>query len=124
VNIKVGTLLASPVVLQRLASEQISQVRTAYRLSRLLKAISEEAETADKQRIALWKKYGEETDGVYRVKSESARPFQDEMKSLAETEIVTELVPLKASELQTAGVTLSAADVITLGELFDFDMEN
>ena len=122
-NVKVGTLLDSPVVISRLAGEQIVQARTRYRIKRLLKAVTEEAEPARAEWLQLYKTYGKELEGGgYRVTPENWDKFSAELKTLMETISDTTLMPLTASELEAAGIKLSVAEETALAELYTYDL--
>lgn len=60
--------------IEKITKEELP-ARTAYRLSRLLKAATTEVPEFEKQRLALFKKYGEEMDGGnLKTNSDTIKP--------------------------------------------------
>jgi len=118
--VKTGTLLTSPVVLQRLVGEPV-HMRTLHHIERVLDQVNKEAEIAGKSHFALFKKFGkEQKDGRITIESEEGL---NELKAFVEAEIpMPSIAPIKASQLEAAGVKMSVAEKKAMAELFEYDL--
>ena len=120
-KVKMGTLFNAPVVLQQLVVEPV-HMRTNHNIDRMLDQFQHELEIANKSRLALYKKFGTEKDGKIEVEPE-VKEFWEELKDFEQSEIeMPSVKPIKASELEAAGVKLSVVHKRLLAELFEYDL--
>lgn len=75
--------------------------KLAYKMARFAQEVSKPLELIEKQRIALFKKYGEEKDGQIEVPKEKVEEFQKELTELYSTEEEIQVLSekIKVSEL-------------------------
>ena len=89
-------------------------IKIAYRLSSLLKVLSDEINSLEENRVKLVKKYGEEDkeSGQLAVPTEKAEEFYKEFNELLQLEIDIDFEPIPLGAF--GDISLSAADVVRL----------
>lgn len=100
-------------VAQKVSNMQLP-VKTAYRLSKLLKKIHAEYKAIEEKRMALFKKWGvENADKTYTVPKEKADEFHKEMDELLASPSDIQFQPVTVAMFE--GTNLTASDIINLG---------
>lgn len=111
-RITLGKLVAATPSIEKIIKEDLP-AKTAYRLSRLLKAAQTELESHEKQRIALVKKFGtEEKAGDWAVQEDKLKEFGEEFSALQAEEVELWYDPVTLDMLLDA--KLSAVDMMLL----------
>lgn len=89
-------------------------IRTAYRLSKLLVKFSEEMKILEDNRIKLVRQYGVEDEKTKQitVPPEKTQEFYKELTSLMQLEIDIDFKPIKLKDF--GNIELSASDVMKL----------
>ena len=100
-KVTLGQLLASQIVLNKLATEKLP-AKTSYRLMRVLRKVGPEMETYNKAREALFTKYGaelnaEKTQWVFPPEHQEA--INQEHLELLENELDLGCLPLPLEDL-------------------------
>lgn len=114
-RIQLKNLVNSQKSLNRIIDQDLP-IATAYKLSKLAKAVREELSSIEEARIKLIQKYGEDTEGSWKVKKENEPKFHEEMAELLDQEVELNCDPIKVADLG-ASFTLSAIDVANLDTL-------
>lgn len=100
-------------VAQKISNMQLP-VKTAYRLSKLLKKIHAEYKAIEERRMSLFKKFGTENpDKSYTVPKEKSDEFHKEMDTLLEGPSDIQFQPVTIGMFE--GTNLTASDIINLG---------
>ncbi len=116
-DIKLIKVLNSQEALKRLADTKLP-VKTAYRVSKLVKALEKELKDFEDFRNSLIMKYGEsQGGGQYKISEIDIAKFNDEINEVMETEVHLEFNSLKVNDL--AEIDISATDMIVLDYLFE-----
>lgn len=98
-------------------------VKISYRLSKVLKKISQELNTLEETRQTLVKKLGvlnEDTQQI-EVPQDRVQDFVKEMEEVLSESYELEFIPIDIEEI--TNVTLSPADVINLEMFFEAESE-
>ena len=100
-------------------------IKTAYRLSKLLKKVGGELQTLEETRVRLVKKFADNPDAPegqeIKVKETLVNKFNEEFNVLLNEEIDIPFDPIPLDEIGD-GVKLTPIDVIRLGKIiFDKD---
>lgn len=77
------------------AQEEGVDAKLGYKMARFLMKLSSPLEAYEKQRQALFKKFGEEKDGNITVKKEKLEEFSKEIEKLLEVEEQVEVLSKK-----------------------------
>ncbi len=97
-------------------------IATSYRVLKMAKRLNDELKTAEKVRSRLVDKYGEaQPDGSTTVPAAKLASFRAEYDELIAETTTIEVIPLKLSELEGAGLAL--IDLINLEFLIDPSQE-
>jgi len=97
-KITISEVLNGKQVLEKLVDKEIS-IKTAYRLSRIIKVLNEELQLFEEQRQKLVQQYGEvqEDDSVV-VGKEKLQDFQNDLSELLTAEIDLGCEPMNIDE--------------------------
>ena len=92
-------------------------VRVAYRLSRVLKRVTEELSSIENYRVKLVKKYskGEDEKGIFEVAKGEEEKFGKEFSELLMEEIDIDFEPILLSDL--GDICLTPIDLIRLEKI-------
>ncbi len=92
-------------------------VRTAYRVGKVLKKVSEELSYIERYRVHLVKKYsnGKDKTGNFEVLKEKEEDFRNEFSEFLLEEIEFDCKPISLSEL--GDISLDPVDLIRLDKL-------
>lgn len=94
-------------------SVQPLDTKTAYRISRVLRAVNDEMKLFEEQRVALLDKFGTKGDGQYSFETPEAREdFEREYKELLSVEVELHIASIKVDEL--TGIKIAPADLAAL----------
>lgn len=111
IDTTLGVLLTAKPALDRLATQKLP-VKTAYRLAKLLKRVSDETRTFEEQRNAWIKELGEPTeDGNVTVKAQHVPEFVSRVNELTGETVKVDMDPVSLDGLGE----LSAVDALALG---------
>lgn len=123
-------LVEAELALARLTARSLP-TKTAYHIAKLARLAGQEIEIFRDKRHALIKELGAERDAtpeekaagnpdrVFQVKPENNEDFQKRIKELGDIEVTIPWRPVTLSML--ADQTITAADIITLGDLLTAD---
>jgi hypothetical protein len=108
-----------PALEKIVASESSLPIKVAYRLSKLLKKVSNEYDYFNTARITLVKKYGNETvDGNFEVAEENRKTFFSDLSSLLEEDVSDfSFQPISLSDIPDS-VQLTVVEASTLESFF------
>lgn len=118
----------TPSLLEILGSTKGLSSVTAYRISKNIKAITEEEKTYQDTRIKMCKEYANKDekgepilkDNKYDIPDDKLKEFDDELKKLLDEEVDIEIKKLSLEEIDKVG--LSAFDLSNIE--FMLDLEN
>lgn len=100
-EITISEILNAKPVLEELVEQDIS-IKTAYRLSRIIKELNNELQTFEEQRQKLVQKHGEQQEdapeGNIVVPEENMAPFQQELAELLTATINLNCKPMHVDE--------------------------
>lgn len=100
-KITISEILNGRPVLEKLVDKEIS-IKTAYRLSRIIKVLNEELQHFEEQRQKLVQQYGEQQEdapeGNVVVLEENMEPFQKDLAELLTAEIDLNCEPMHIEE--------------------------
>lgn len=109
-KITISEVLNSKPVLEKLVDKEIS-IKTAYRLSRIIKELNGELQHFEEQRQKLVHKYGKQQEdapeGNIIVPEENMGPFQEELAELLTAEIDLNCSPMNIEEFGDVKITTS-----------------
>jgi hypothetical protein len=98
-------------------------VKTAYRLSKLLKDVSSELQTLEENRVRLVRKYADVKEDTpeqeVKVPKDKVEPFQNEFNELLQTEVEIKFDPVSISDLEE--VRLTPIDILRLENIISFE---
>ena len=96
-------------------------IKTAYRLSKLIKSLNEEYIKLEEFNQSLYKKYGrlDELSGKYIIKEEFTTVFSEEMNSLLTEEIEFDITKLKLSDLEKYDISISPIEIIAIEKFLE-----
>ena len=92
-------------------SEKALPVKQSYRLAKLVKAVDDEINVYDGERIKLCEKYGtlNKEKHIYEFKDEEYKSFETDINVLQSQEVELDVKPIDISDLE-----LSAQDIINI----------
>ena len=100
-KITISEVLNGKTVLEKLVDKEIS-IKTAYRLSRIIKVLNEELQHFEEQRQKLVQQYGKQQEdtpeGNVTVSEENIEPFQNDLTELLTAEIDLGCEPMNINE--------------------------
>lgn len=109
-NITISEVLNAKPVLEKLVDEEIS-IKTAYRLSRIIKELNGELQHFEEQRQKLVHKHGEQQEdapeGNITVPEENMLDFQRELSELLTVDIELDCNPMHIDEFGDVKITTS-----------------
>jgi hypothetical protein len=97
--------------LQRLSSAELSAA-VSFRVARTIRKIGAELEAFQKTRLEMFKRFGEESGGGYRIPPERIAEFQAQLAGLLAVEIELDARPLLLADLN--GCNLRPRDMLDL----------
>lgn len=101
-KVTLGTLVNAQSVIRELSGLEVSDVRLAYRLARLSRAMQPELEEFDKARRKLLERYGERISSAetetWKLRAGDEEKFVEEMNKLLAEEVVLNVIPLSLDE--------------------------
>lgn len=98
-----GLQVDGKIVMNGLLSQKTSLKVKVY-LQRLSKAIADDVKLYEDERLALYKKYGEEKEGKYNILSENVQSFIKDLSELQAVEKEIEVKNLWSSDLNAESV--------------------
>ncbi|MFW6026127.1 MAG: hypothetical protein ACOCRX_07275 [Candidatus Woesearchaeota archaeon] len=113
-KVKLANIKMMEQSLNKLVDKELD-IRVSFKLSKILRKISEELEDLEKARQKLVKKYSDNKEkenlqqGEIRVSEENQQAFYEEYAKLMEEEIDLDIDPISIDDLQ--GVSLSPKDI-------------
>lgn len=117
ISVTLAELLNSQQALQSLAQQPLP-ARLAFKLSKVLKAVTKELDQCNETRIQLCDRYGEkQEDGTYTFSKANEEAVNAEYQELIKTEITLHAERIDLENLP--GVTISAANIIFLSWLME-----
>lgn len=113
---KLGEIRTLESSLAKLMNKELP-IKAAYRLGKLLKAVSEELTIIENNRVKLIKKYskGEDESGNFEVIKEKVDDFKKEFADFLTEEVEIDCKPVSISEL--GDISLAPIDLIRLDKL-------
>lgn len=112
VKLKLKDIKSSEVTLQKLAGVELS-AKSAYRVSTLLRPISEELKLIEEQRMKLVKKYADKDNVSGEMKVENQKDdFLKEWLEFLETDIEIDIQTIDLSDLESIKFTPSEMTTI------------
>lgn len=115
ITIKLAQLIDSRDALEKVFNQDLP-VRMAYKISKIIKAVNNELTTFDEFRNKLLNKYGTDAgEGKFSISAENVPLFQEDIKSLLETEVTLEFNRITLDDL--GSIKLSSRDLSTLDYL-------
>lgn len=127
ISVKLEQLVNSTDALRGLSQKSL-KARSAYAVSKILKAADTEMTNFNEARMELIKKYGEKDEngelkqdekGNVRVEPEFIQSFSDELKDLLDTEV--EISANKISIGDLGDVEFTPAEMAQLEDFIEFD---
>ena len=122
-NIKLGNLTNTVNALGVIAEQKTSAL-FAWKLSKRVKVLADEAKAFETARIALCEKYADKDEEGKAVIVDDKfvgvdgnQEFMKELTDLANADVEFDIKPFDISELEVEGIKLSLQDVYGLGEL-------
>ena len=102
-------------ILSKISKKELP-LPVTYKLLKVLKLIKEDIDFFNKQRIDIYKKYGNFDKETINIPKENTEKFMEEMKELTNIEVKTELPKFKITEL---AIDISIEDMDKLMILID-----
>ena len=127
INVKLEQLVNSTEGLRGLSQKSL-KARSAYAVSKILKAADAEMTNFNEARIELIRKYGEKDEtgelkqdenGNVRVESEYLQNFNDELRGLLDTTVEINASKIRMEDL--GDVEFTPAEMAQLDEFIEFD---
>ena len=130
-DIKLGGLGAKIQGLNRISAQPVSAV-FAWKLTKVLRKLGEEAKDFEDVRITLCRKHGKkdfkgepliiEKDGRQQyVGLEENEEFITELNELADKTVSIDFVPIPVGQMELEGIKLSIDDMLMLGDFVTGD---
>lgn len=117
-TLTLGAVLDSAAAIRKISECENLDMRTMYRISRIVDKLNDEVTRFEKLRKIMFKKYGEPTEkGEYKLKLENLEQYQEELEELLDSEHVIEHIELKLSDVEKASP--NARDLSKLLWLFE-----
>jgi len=122
IKIKLGDINNILYNMKELVNKDV-QIKTAYKLSKLLKILDNENQTFEEQKVKLFQKYGEKddngelkvlVDGKVDIDKKNIRLFNAEFTDLYNIEIEIQFEPIKLEDLED--IKLSTMVLYNLNE--------
>ena len=112
-QITISEILKGKSVLEKLVDKEIS-IKTAYKLSRMIKVLNEELQTFEESRQKLVQQYGEvQEDDSIAVKEDNIEAFNTELADLLTAEIEVGCEPISIDEFAD-GVEIKTAELMMI----------
>jgi len=113
IKIKLGELLNSREPMAKLLGKELP-VKTAYKLSKLVKEVNNEFKNFEEQRQNLVKKHGKEDENSksFTVPKEKVEEFQNEINDLLKVEVEINQNPISVNDL--ASIQASPVDLAAM----------
>lgn len=126
-KLKLIEIINCNTVLNELSTNKSNNVRAVYKIAKISKALKNEMELVEEQRLNIIKKYCEMDDnglpkiddGQYIIPAENTKLLQQELENFLSIEVDIDIDPLTLSDLE--GFDLSSRQ---LTELFVIMEEN
>lgn len=114
-KMKLGEVNRAWAPLVKLADKELP-IGVAYKLGKIVKAVSEEIQAIEEHRMGLVKKYGSVQDGMeIRVDDQKMAPFTEDWAALLETEVILDIEPLGLDFLKEISyINMTARDMAFL----------
>jgi len=116
-KLKLGKILEMKEPLARLTNEQLP-LKIAFRLNKLIKALDENLNIIESERVKLVQKLGEQnTEGNVQVPKDKIPQFQEEYVELLNEEVEIEFTPFDLEKFENVKITTQ--DMLKLEVLFE-----
>ena len=117
-----GKLVDASPSMQKLAVQDLP-VKTAYAISRTIKAVDDHLETYEAQYAKLLERYCEEKeDGRWAAKSpEDKKGMDEDLRALRGIEVELAIKACRIPEAAADSLSLSGFDIINLADFVEFD---
>lgn len=117
ISVTLAELLNSQQALQSLAQQPLP-ARLAFKLSKVLKAVTKELDACNDTRIQLCDRFGQkQEDGTYKFSKKNEDAVNVEYQELIRTEVTLHVERIDLENLP--GLTISAANVVMLSWLIE-----
>lgn len=117
ITVTLAELLNSQQALQSLAQQPLP-ARLAFKLSKVLKAVTKELDQCNETRIQLCDRFGQkQEDGTYKFSKKNEDAINGEYQELIKTEVTLHVERIDLENLP--GLTISAANVVVLSWLIE-----
>jgi len=111
-KVSLRNIYDSQTAIRKLVSADLP-IKTAFRVTRMVRKINDIFQDVEKQRVALVEKYGEQAkDGNYKVKNENITMFQKDFSELLNEEVEVDIDQLLLEEL--SNIKISAVELQAL----------
>ncbi|MBK7107466.1 MAG: hypothetical protein IPH62_19540 [Ignavibacteriae bacterium] len=100
-------------------SQSSFDIKTAYKLSRLILVLNTEYSKFDEFRIKLVEKYGTLQDSKYIIKDENQEIFNSEFESLLSEEVEINTTKFKISDLEKHDCVLTPVDIFAIEKFIE-----
>lgn len=114
-NIKIEKLVNAITAINKIVNCEIS-IKTAFRLSSLIKELNKHLETYNENRQKLIKKYSVEDEGNQIIEKEKIHKFNEEVSQLGAEEIKIDIPEITLDMFE--GIKLSTCDIMSIEWLF------
>jgi hypothetical protein len=112
-KITISEILNGKPVLEKLVDKEIS-IKTAYKLSRMIKVLNEELQTFEESRQKLVQQYGEvQEDDSIAVQEDNIEAFNTELADLLTAEIEVGCEPMNIDEFADS-VEMKTAELMMI----------
>lgn len=115
-KLKLGELVQAKDGLVQLSQKELP-IKSAYKISRILKAASSELENYEEQRTKLIKKLGKEEGGNISVPPEKKEEFIKELEGLLEVEVDINAEKIDVKEF--GNISISPGVLVKLDPFFE-----
>lgn len=117
ITVSLGDLLNSQQALQALAQQPLP-ARLAFKLSKVLKAVTKELDAFNETRIQLCDRFGKkQEDGTYEFSKANEELVNTEYQELIKTDVVLHVERIDLENLP--GLQITAANVVLLSWLME-----
>lgn len=98
-NHEINGLARGKEVIMKGMMLQKTSLKVKVYMQRLNKAIADDVKTYEDEKLKIFKKYGEEKDGMITVKPADIEAFNKELKELQDTEVEVQVQNLWSTDL-------------------------
>lgn len=117
ITVTLAELLNSQQALQALAGQPLP-ARLAFKLSKVLKAVTKELDQCNETRIQLCDRFGQkQEDGTYKFSKKNEEAVNAEYQELVKTEVVLHVERIDLENLP--GLVITAAHIVLLSWLME-----